>query len=177
MRSLISIAVLLGAVTVIGQEVQPPAISAIYDGVSSKDIQRELDFLQVGLHPAFGPAHPGGGGSFGVYHRERREPDSTPPVRFYAPAAVYPAGVLSQGEVNVRVWFIIWLDGTPQYVRVLGSAGEPFDTAGVLTVRRWRYYPGAKAGRVWLFDTTADVTFRPAPYRLLTGAVDNRRGC
>ncbi len=61
MRSLISIAVLLGAVTVIGQEVQAPAISAIYDGVSSKDIQRELDFLQVGLHPAFGPAHPGGG--------------------------------------------------------------------------------------------------------------------
>lgn len=156
-----SSAMLLWAVAAIGQELQPPTI--IFDRLSSADVQQEFEFLRIGLHPAFGPAYSGGGGSFGVYHADRREPKYAPPVRFYTPATVYPAGVPNQGEITVRVWFIVWLDGTPQHVRVVRSAGEPFDTAAILTVRNWRYYPGAKAGRVWFFDTTADVTFVPGP--------------
>jgi TonB family protein len=162
LRFLVSTVVLFSAVIGIGQ-VQPPPISIIHDHRSPIHSQPDLEFLLTGLHPTFGPADTGGGFSIGVYHSWscREQPDCTPPLLFYAPAPIYPSGLIKQQKISVRVWFIVWLDGTTRYVRVLRSEGERFDAAAINAVSTWRYYPGAKAGHVWFFDTTAEVTFLP----------------
>jgi TonB family protein len=152
-------AVVLCSVASIAQAALP-AMSVISGQLSSEDTRQDLEFLRVGLPPAFGPAPIDGGGfSIGVYHADQKAPDLTPPVLFYAPDPVYPAGVQGRGEISVLLEFLVWLDGTPHSIRVVRSAGEQFDVAAVAAVKMWRYYPGAKAGRVWIFDATTEVTF------------------
>jgi TonB family protein len=168
LKFLIGTVVLLWAVTAVGQAVQPPATSVMYERVSPTDSQPDLEFLRIGLHPAFGPAYSGSAASFGVFHSDRKERDFTLPVLFYAPDPIYPAGVTNRQKTSVRVGFIVWMDGTPRYIRVLRSGGDEFDTAATNAVNTWRYYPGAKAGRVGIFDATADVMFVPRC---------NRRNC
>ncbi|MBV9609509.1 MAG: TonB family protein [Acidobacteria bacterium] len=154
--------VLFWAVTVTAQAAQAPAISPI--GAAPLSSGEQLEFLRIGLPPAFGPAPTGRGGfSIGVYHLTPKARDLTPPVLFYAPDPLYPPAAKRAGTVSVRLSLIVGIDGKPIWVGVLRSAGEEFDKAAAAAVRNWHYYPGAKGGRVWFFQMFADVTFASPP--------------
>jgi protein TonB len=90
------------------------------------------------------------------------ESDVTVPARrLETPLGVYPeaarrAGI--EGDVSVRI--VVNTRGVVEQARPVGHVGYGLDDEAVATVRRWRFTPAQKDGRLVRVRMTIDVAFR-----------------
>ena len=90
------------------------------------------------------------------------------PVPIQQPAPVYSSEAQRANyQAIVRVSLVVGLDGIPEDIEVVQSAGLGLDEKTIDVLRRWRFRPGMKDGHAVRVAAAVDVNFRTRPWRVV----------
>ncbi len=143
---------------------EPPASSASIDALTQfvkpePPHEVRTDALTVGIPT--GAQRSGGTGAKAAIVFSTDQLDHPPEVR-YQPAPQYPyemktAGI--EGQVDIKLY--VDTDGRVYDVEVVRATNPGFIQAAVETVRKWRFEPGLRKGKVVNF-----VMLQPIPFKV-----------